>query len=94
MDSRDVHRIADPFGGSVLSGDPMESVLSLQTFAGTGGSADEACTSGCVTDGCSGCTTGCRTTGCTGPTSGCNTTGCGGFVTSGVECGPTIDCGV
>ena len=63
----------DPFAG--VPGDPMEDVLSLQTYAEGGETGVDA---GNTTNGCSGgSTNACTTSTCSSmTTTGCSTTGC------------------
>lgn len=89
----------NPFGnpyekfGGYAGGDPMEEVLSLQTYPAEASFAEATAgcsgTSGCSTSGCDS-TAGCSTSGCE-MTSSCSTSGCdftSGCATSG--CGDAV----
>jgi hypothetical protein len=58
------HSLVDPFGGLGVPGDPMEQVLSLQSYDAASDVAAPACS----------VTSACRT--CTCATNSCDTSGC------------------
>lgn len=72
MGPHDLHGMTnplDPFAGFGVAGDPMESVLSLQTLDATAEAitADNADSNACTTNGCNaGTTYHCTTNSCSG----------------------------
>jgi len=74
--------LLDPFGGGGVPGDPMERVLSLQTYALSDDGGTAGNTGNCTNTGNCGDTTICTDTTVCG-----NTTSCGNTKTCGVKSG-------